>query len=117
MVKRSTFTPSDEEGETKPPVSPSSTREEKPNLTPAPTPSPKKRKASQTKNDNGTWDPDKREQLIERVLAIGLKNASLEQLAIEFEVSKQQMSNALQAGRKGNLRDKACKAVRGDAQG
>lgn len=78
---------------------------------------PKKRKTLSTvssPNRNGEWTPEKEEKFIERILALGPKHANLDELSAEFGVSKQQVRNAIQAGRKGNLRDKASKSVRGD---
>ncbi|RSH92614.1 hypothetical protein EHS25_008059 [Saitozyma podzolica] len=63
---------------------------------------------------NGTWTPEAREGIIERILDTGYKTMDLGALAQEYGLSRQQLKNQLSPGRKGNFRDKAIKAVRGE---
>ncbi|WRT63954.1 uncharacterized protein IL334_000881 [Kwoniella shivajii] len=76
------------------------------------TPSPD----SKTKNNDSTWTPEKKERFLEKIFSLGMKAANIEELCAEFGLTKLQLKNATQSGRKGNLRDKACKAIRGDTQ-
>ncbi|WWC99475.1 hypothetical protein V866_006378 [Kwoniella sp. B9012] len=63
---------------------------------------------------NSHWTPDKKEQFLERIISIGLKACNVDEICQEFGLTKVQFRNATQAGKKGNLRDKACKGIRGD---
>lgn len=83
-------------------------------------------------SQNGSLTPDKREELIETILAHGLKSISYTELAAkvggfhlqcrrattcantQLGISVTQLRNATQSGKKGNLRYKAAKSVRGD---
>ncbi|GFZ43198.1 hypothetical protein JCM24511_00917 [Saitozyma sp. JCM 24511] len=64
--------------------------------------------------NNGTWTPDARGAIIEHILDAGYKTMDLGALAHEYGLSRQQLKNQLAPGRKGNFRDKAIKAVRGE---
>ncbi|ORY20959.1 hypothetical protein BCR39DRAFT_502346 [Naematelia encephala] len=63
---------------------------------------------------NGDWTAEKRELIMDRIIANGYKATDISELATEYGVSISNMSHAIQAGRKGNFRDKAIKAVVGE---
>ncbi|WWD09198.1 hypothetical protein V865_007320 [Kwoniella europaea PYCC6329] len=80
---------------------------------------PKKTKVESTSSgsaspSNSHWTPDKKEQLLEKIISIGLKACNVDEICQEFGLTKIQFKNATQAVKKGNLRDKACKGIRGD---
>ncbi|WWC58419.1 uncharacterized protein I303_100959 [Kwoniella dejecticola CBS 10117] len=77
---------------------------------------PKKETGSKDKNNAATspCTPDKKEKFMERIFTLGLKACNHEEICQEFGLTKVQFSNATQAGKRGNLRDKACKGIRGD---
>ncbi|KAK8865760.1 hypothetical protein IAR55_000907 [Kwoniella newhampshirensis] len=66
--------------------------------------------------ENAIWTPEKREKFVDKIFSLGMKAANMDELCNEFGMTKLQIRNATQAGRKGNFRDKACKAVKGDVQ-
>ncbi|WWD18059.1 hypothetical protein CI109_102506 [Kwoniella shandongensis] len=78
--------------------------------------SPKAKTSPSGSSIGGMWTPEKREKFMDRIISIGLRNANMEELCIEFGMTKLQIRNATQVGRKGNFRDKACKAVKGEGQ-
>ncbi|KAK1927975.1 hypothetical protein DB88DRAFT_479960 [Papiliotrema laurentii] len=95
--------------------------------TSSPTPSPTKKAKTTSKGEGvnatrserkpdvaGGFTTETRGALIDHLIALGLKSSNVEALAEEFGVTKTQLRNATQMGRKGNLRDKAVKAARGD---
>ncbi|GFZ43179.1 hypothetical protein JCM24511_00898 [Saitozyma sp. JCM 24511] len=88
--------------------------ENKPKTKPKTKTTTKSKTPRTTGGPNGEWTPEKRERLIEMLLAAGIKACNIEELAKELGMTRVQISNATQAGRKGNLRDKAAKSVRGE---
>ncbi|KAK6905494.1 hypothetical protein I203_106323 [Kwoniella mangroviensis CBS 8507] len=80
---------------------------------------PKKTKVELTSSgsaspSNTHSTPDKKEQFLEKIISIGLKACNVDEICQEFGLTKIQFRNATQAGKKGNLRDKACKGIRGE---
>ncbi|WWC66564.1 uncharacterized protein I206_100467 [Kwoniella pini CBS 10737] len=64
--------------------------------------------------NSSPWTPDKKEKFLEKIFTLGLKACNNDEICQEFDLTKVQFNNATQAGKKGNLRDKACKGIRGD---
>ncbi|WWC86049.1 uncharacterized protein L201_000920 [Kwoniella dendrophila CBS 6074] len=69
---------------------------------------------SNSNNNNRPWTPDKKERFLEKIFGLGIKACNVDEICQEFDLTKLQFKNATQSGRKGNIRDKACKAIRGD---
>ena len=115
----------------------------KPSPSPSPasrsakTPTPKKAKTTPTKSSpggkGGSFTPELKEKVVERIFTVGLRAVNMTELAKEVShitdsptegqnrtkadilklgLSKTQLSNQLQAGHKGNLRDKVIKSAR-----
>ncbi|KAK4687490.1 hypothetical protein P7C73_g2626, partial [Tremellales sp. Uapishka_1] len=83
----------------------------------SPTTCPKRaREDTETKTDVavGGWTPNKRARIMDKIIVAGFKGFSNEELAKEFGVTRTQIAHAFQAGRKGNFRDKAVAAVKGE---
>ena len=93
------------------------------------TPSAKKQRTKKEVGQKGEWTPEKKGVFMDRIIAAGYKAANIGELAIDVSyplegltkslmcyqlgMSKTQLENQLNVGRKGSLREKAVQAAKG----